>query len=308
MHFIAVFNRDGGRFRTMDLHSFAARSEQIMAEHGHTLEARIVAGRDVLFELHRAASEPTAQAVLAGGGDGTVSAAAEACFRTGMPLAVVPAGTMNLFARALKVPLVPEEAIKALATGKVTGVDIATANGRPFVHQYSVGIHTRLVRIRETMRYHSRWGKILATVRAFRLAVSRPPRFDVEIRTPRGAETREASGIIVSNNLLGGGHIPHADAMDRGVLGVYVAAPMSTQALAKLWLQVMVGAWKANPLVSEKEVTSVTLSFRKRKSSAQALIDGELVPLEDRVDILVHPRALNVIAPVLQAATVTADA
>lgn len=304
MHFIAVFNRDGGRFRTMDLHAFAGSAGRILAGHGHTLDVRIVAGGDLVAELGRAAGDSRAQAVLAGGGDGTVSAAAEACFRTGMPLAVVPAGTMNLFARTLRIPLVPEDAIRALAAGKVTGVDIATANGRPFVHQYSVGIHTRLVRIRETMRYRSRWGKLLATLRAFRLAVPRPPRFDVEIHTPRGVESREASGITVTNNPLGAGHIPHADAVDRGVLGVYVAKPMSTRELAALWLQVMVGAWRGNPLVSEKEVTSVTLSFRKRKPSAQALIDGELIALEDRVEILIHPRGLNVIAPVTQPAAV----
>jgi len=306
MHYIGVFNRDGGRFRTMDLQAFAARAQEILAEHGHSLDARIVAGSDLIPELERAANDPSAQAVLAGGGDGTVSAAARVCFRTGMPLAVLPAGTMNLFARALKIPLVPEEAVKALAAGKPTGVDIASANGRPFVHQYSVGIHTRLVRIRETMNYHSRWGKMLATLRAFRLAASRPPRFDVEIRTARGAEAREASGITVTNNLLAEGHVPHADSMDRGVLGVYVAEPMSTRALAALCLQVMIGAWKSNPLVSEKEVTSVSLRFRRRKPSAQALIDGELVALEERVDIRIHPRGLNVIAPAVEAAVVPA--
>jgi len=297
MHFIAVFNRDGGTFRTMDVPQFAETCRQILAEHGHGLDARIVAGDNLLAELERAAGEAACQALLAGGGDGTVSAAAQACFRTGMPLAVVPAGTMNLFARALGMPLAPEEAVRALARGSVTGVDVATANGRLFVHQYSVGIHARLVRIRETMRYHGRWGKIIATLRALRLAVSRPPRFDVDIHTPRGSETRQASGIVVSNNPLGEGHIPHADGLDHGVLGVYVAAPMSALGLVRLWLQAMVGAWRANPQVSEKEVTSVTLRFRRRKASARALIDGELVALEDRVDIRIHPQALKVVTP-----------
>jgi electron transport complex protein RnfE len=67
-------------------------------------------------------------------------------------LAILPAGTMNLFARAMKVPLVLEEALEAIADGEVGAVDIATANGRPFVHQFSVGIHARLVRIREKLK------------------------------------------------------------------------------------------------------------------------------------------------------------
>ena len=306
MHFMAVFNRDGGTFRTMDVPQFADGCRQIMAEHGHSIDVRVVAGAALLAELEDVAGDASADALLAGGGDGTVSAAAQACFRTGMPLAVVPAGTMNLFARALGIPLVPEEAVRALAKGRVIAVDIATANGRPFVHQYSVGIHARLVRIRETMRYHGRWGKIVATLRAFRLAVTRPPRFSVDIHTPRGNETRQASGIVVSNNPLGEGHIPHADGVDRGVLGIYVAAPMSALGLVKLWLQVMIGAWRANPQISEKEVTSVTLRFRRRKASARALIDGELVALEDRIDILIHPLALNVVAPAPEPGTAPA--
>ena len=306
MHFVGVFNSDGGTFRTMDVAAFAVRATQIMAESGHTLETRIVTGKHLIPELVRAAGDSSAQVLLVGGGDGTVSAAAEICFRTGMPLAVLPAGTMNLFARSLRIPLNPEEAGAALGAGKMGGGDIATANGRPFVQPFSGGIHTRLVRIREGIQYRSRWGKMIATLRAIRLAVSRPLQFLVEIHTRRGVELRRASGITVSNNLLGAGHIPHADEIDRGVLGVYVIDPMPAAALAKLCFQVVIGTWKAHPLVSENEVTFVSLRFPRRKPSAQALIDGELVALEKRVDIAIHPRALNVIAPVAQAAVVAA--
>lgn len=302
MHFVGVLNSDGGTFRTMDLEAFAARAGEIMAANGHTLEARIVTGEDLIPELLRAAEDSSAHALLVGGGDGTVSAAAEICFRTGKPLAIVPAGTMNLFARALRIPLNPDEAVAALAGGRPVAVDIATANGRPFVQQYSVGIHPRLVRIRESIQYRSRWGKMVATVRAVGLAISRPPQFLAEIRTPEGTELRKASGVTVSNNLLGAGHIPHADEIDCGVLGLYIVDPMPALAFAKLCLQVLLGTWKAHPLVSEKEVTFVSLRFPKRKPSSQALIDGELVALDRRVDIAIHPRALNVIAPVAQPA------
>ncbi|MDP1732185.1 MAG: diacylglycerol kinase family protein [Devosia sp.] len=306
MHFIGVFNKDGGTFRTMDLGAFVVRANEIMAAAGHTLETRIVAGRDLMPELARAAEDLSAQALLVGGGDGTISAAAETCFRTGATLAILPAGTMNLFARSLRIPLNLEEALRAIATGKTARVDIATANGKPFVHQFSVGIHTRLVRIRESLRYRGRWGKMLASLRAFSLAVAQPPRFYAEIRTPRGTEIRRASGITVSNNLLEEGHIPHAGKIDRGVLGVYVVDPMPPLALARFCMQVLLGRWKGHPLVSEREVDFVSLRFRRRRSSDRALIDGELVALDKRVDIEIHPGALRVIAPAVQTAVVAA--
>ena len=289
MRFIGVFNRDGGTFRTLDIDAFIARAVAVFAAEGHELECRAVGGSVLISELKRAASDATADVLLAGGGDGTISAAAGICFETGKALGVLPAGTMNLFARTLRVPLQLDEAVAAIAQGRFYDIDIATANDRPFVHQYAVGIHARLVRIREDLVYTNRWGKMLASVRAVAGAVSKPLRFQVEIRTPRGVELRIASGIAVSNNLLSEGHVPYADDIDGGLLGVYLAKPMLAQ--------IMLGRWKAPPRVSEIEVTAVTLSFPKRKRSAQAVIDGELVPLAQRVELKIHPGGLRVFAP-----------
>src|SRR5690606_30564472 len=140
-------------------------------------------GSDVAAALRKAATTDGVDAILAGGGDGTISTAAGIAYETGMPLAVLPAGTMNLFARALKVPLDLNEALEALAGGRLGEVDVATANGRLFVHQFGVGIHARLVRIREGMTYSSRVGKIFASLRAIAAAVIRPPVFEVELHT-----------------------------------------------------------------------------------------------------------------------------
>ena len=301
MHFIGVLNRDGGTFRTVDMAAFSANATRIFEDAGHTLECRVVEGSDLIGELERAASDPASDALLAGGGDGTISAAAGICFKHKMPLAVLPAGTMNLFARSLKVPLNLEQALKALAGGEVGAVDIATANGRPFVHQYSVGMHSRLVRIRDGMSYKSRIGKMLASLWAGTETVSRPLIFDAVIRTPNGIENRRAMAISISNNLLSEGHVPYAEQVDQGVLGVYVFKPMPPFELAKLAFSLLVGTWKHHPLVSERQVEEVTLSFPRRKASAKAVIDGELIDLDKRVELRVHRGALQVILPKVEA-------
>lgn len=302
MRFVGVFNRDGGTFRTMDMAAFVATAERIFAEHGQSIECRVVGADQLIAELERAAADPAVEAVLAGGGDGTISAAAGICFTHKMALAVLPAGTMNLFARSLGVPLQLEAALSAIARGEVAAVDIATANGRPFVHQFSVGLHSRLVRIRNGLTYHSRWGKMLASLRAVGLALSRPLVFDAEISTRQGTERRKATAIAVSNNVLGEGHVPYAEAVDRGVLGVYVVEPMAPTELAGLALSLALGNWKAHPLVSEREVKQVNLSFPHRKASALAVIDGELIPLERQVDLRVHAGGLRVVLPAVEVA------
>ena len=190
-----------------------------------------------------------------------------------------------------------DAALREIAAGQLFSVDIASANGRAFVHQYAVGLYARLVRIREEMPYRNRWEKMFASLRSVGEAIRKRLRFQAEIRTARGVERRIASGIVVSNNLLAEGHLPHADDVDGGVLGVYVAKPMTWGDAAKLIGMLMLGRWKSHPRLSEKEVEEVTLTFPRIKKSAQAAIDGELIPLEPRVTLLTHPRGLKVFAP-----------
>lgn len=301
MRYIGVFNKDGGTFRTLDMEAFAKEATAVFADRGHSLDCRVVEGRNLIRELGRAARSPNTDALLAGGGDGTISAAAASCFKHNIPLAVLPAGTMNLFARSLKVPLDLDAALETMARGEVGHVDIATANGRPFVHQFSVGMHSRLVRIRNELHYHSRLGKIVASVRAMTATLSRPLVFDVEVRTASGIENRRATAIVISNNLLGEGHVPYAEKVDQGVLGVYVVRPMPPAELARLAMSLLFGTWKHHPLVSERQVQQVTLSFPRRKASAKAVIDGELIDLEKRVELKVHRGALQVILPKVDA-------
>jgi diacylglycerol kinase family enzyme len=286
LHFVAVLNRDGGTLRTTDLDALCREAKQIFESHDHTIDCRVVAGAQVEKTLAAANADSAVDVVIAGGGDGTISSAAAQAFEAGKPLAVLPAGTMNLFARALGSPLALNQALEAIAAGELGTVDIATANGRPFVHQFGVGIHARLVRIREQMSYGSRIGKMLASLRAIGAAAVNPPQFEAELQTAKGKERRRVSGIAVSNNPLGEGQI-HAQALDAGVLGVYIASAVSTTELLKLATDVFLGTWRASPMVSEKEVADLTLHFPKR----------ELVKLDKSVDLKIHPGKLKVVLP-----------
>ena len=53
MHFIGIFNRDGGTFRTMDMDAFSTRAVAVFAEHGHTLDTRVIEGAELIEALER---------------------------------------------------------------------------------------------------------------------------------------------------------------------------------------------------------------------------------------------------------------
>ncbi|WP_370585526.1 phosphatase PAP2 family protein [Nocardia sp. XZ_19_231] len=106
----------------------------------------------------------TVLAVGAAGGDGTIAAAAAVAVGNDLPLVVIPAGTLNHFARDLGVYDLREVA-DATGTGEAVEVDIAavgfdTPDG-PYTHHLintaSIGAYPELVRLRE--KWEDRWGK-----------------------------------------------------------------------------------------------------------------------------------------------------
>lgn len=297
MRFLAVLNRDGGTLKEIDLDAFSARLSEVLEQAGHAVEVRVVEGKGIVDALEDAAREPDIDTVLAGGGDGTISAAAGALRDTGKVLAVLPAGTMNLFARSLGIPLDLDASVRAFATGSVRAVDVADANGRPFVHQYSVGMHPQVLRLRSRIHYSSRIGKMLASMRAALTAFLRPPRLNIGL-TMQGTEMRATtSGVSVTNNLYGEGHLPYADMPDGGVLGIYVTRARRRRDLAWFLLNMAIGRWRRNDQVEIHQTDEVVLSIRSRARRFHCAIDGELCDLEPETRIRIHPGTLRVLVP-----------
>ncbi|MBW8446326.1 MAG: diacylglycerol kinase family lipid kinase [Arenimonas sp.] len=299
MKLTAVFNRDGGTFKTTDMDAYCARADEIFRAAGHDISFSVVEGRDVVERLEAAACEEGIDALIAGGGDGTISAAAGIAWKAGIPLGVVPAGTMNLFARSLKLPLDIHAVLETLAQGRVQAVDIATVNDRPFVHQFSAGLHARMVRMRNAMDFASRLGKMRASTRAALGVMLRPSRFEVifDIDHDGRNEHRVVSAISVSNNPFGENPLFFADDLTTGKLGVYLADPLKPVGVAKLALDIVRGRLKDNEAVNATTAERVRLHFPKRRHGALCVVDGELLRMPRDVDIRVHAGELKVLVP-----------
>ena len=291
----AIFNRDGGTFRTTDMEAYARHAEKVFAEAGHHLDCDIVEGADIEMALRRCSDRTDLDAMLAGGGDGTVSAAAGFAWQNKMPLGIIPAGTMNLFARSLKIPLDIWQAIDALADGDVAAADIGTADDRPFVHQFSAGLHARLVRMRNAMTYRSRVGKIAANTRAAFGVILNPPEFDVDIHIDGKEERRRISAISVSNNHFGRDTLMYAENLTGGHLGFYTAPPLKPAGVAKLAIDILRGKFRDSAIITETSGQAVDLHFPKSSGRSNCVIDGELKPLGRDVALRIHPGELKLL-------------
>ncbi|MBB4064222.1 diacylglycerol/lipid kinase family protein [Gellertiella hungarica] len=293
-----VLNRDGGTLKTADIEALAEELGNALRARGHEASVQIVAGKEIAQAVEDAAAAPEVEAVIVGGGDGTVSLAASLCWRENKVLGVLPAGTMNLFARSLGMPLDLPEAAKALAGAEVREADICTVNGHPFVHQVSIGVQPRMVELRKAIPYRSRIGKINASVKAALRAILRPPSFRARLKGGDVDSVRPYSILAVSNNVYGDGHLPFADTIDGGTLGVYASGPLSPVMNLKLARDLLLRRWTSNEHFLSQSGDRVEIEILSRTRGRKMSVDGELLPLPPRLDIQLHPRGLKVLVPV----------
>lgn len=147
--------------------------QELIDELGRLLPAaRLVALDDpgeLVEALERAASAPGTRALGVAGGDGTINAAAGVAAAHGIPLSVVPAGTLNHLARDLGVVTVDDVAA-AVEAGTVIEVDLPAIDGRRFVNTASFGSYAELVDAREALEERlGKWPAMLvALVRVLR--------------------------------------------------------------------------------------------------------------------------------------------
>ncbi|MER8569615.1 diacylglycerol kinase family lipid kinase [Mesorhizobium sp. M0924] len=297
MRFAAVLNRDGGTLRTTDLSALTDRMRQTLEAAGHSIEIDIVPGKEIVAALDKVAARRDFDVVLAGGGDGTISAAAGRLMNGKKALAVLPAGTMNLFARGLGIPQTIDGALKSFADGEIMAVDIASANGRPFVHQFSIGLHARMVKLRDNMEFASRLGKIRASAKAAWTTINNPPAMKVTLTVGEAEIVTRISGIGISNNLFGEGHLPYADNPAGGVLGIYVTVARQRGELVRALFDMARGRWRDSDHVETHQADKAIVTIHTGSKKFGAVIDGELVKLERETTIQIHPGALNVLVP-----------
>jgi diacylglycerol kinase family enzyme/membrane-associated phospholipid phosphatase len=132
--------------------------------------------------LGEAARSGRVKALGVAGGDGSVAAAAAVALEYDLPLVVIPAGTLNHFARDVGVAT-PPEAVAAVTSGAAVRVDVAEVNGTPFLNTASIGSYPEMVRRRD--RLSGRMGKWAALTVAAAQVLRHGTPVDVELNGQR---------------------------------------------------------------------------------------------------------------------------
>ena len=169
------------------------------------------------------AAESTPDALLVGGGDGSLGCAAEVLAHTGTALGVLPLGTANDFARTLEIPTGLAAAVDTMLTGKTVDVDLGRANGQVFLNVASLGMSVEVTQ-RLTPGLKRRLGQVaypVATLSAYRH--HRPFGARLELADGSAVELEDLMQVAVGNGRHYGGGLtvsPTAS-IDDHLLDVY---------------------------------------------------------------------------------------
>ena len=171
------------------LFELAGARAEVRLAHGHELAAVVEAAL---------ASAP--DVIVAGGGDGTVSSVGAALAGRPIALGVLPLGTLNHFAKDMRLPLDLEGAVARIATGPLVQVDVGEVNGRIFVNNSSLGLYPDIVRDRERQQKRLGRGKWPALRGASLVALRRFAFMSVRLSVDGRERHRRTPFVFIGNN------------------------------------------------------------------------------------------------------------
>ena len=238
--------------------------------------------------LEAAAGE--AEVLGIAGGDGSVTAAAEAARERSAPLLVLPGGTLNHLARDLRVDRA-NDALDAVVAGETVGVDAATIDGRLFLNSAGFGAYPDMLVHRERLRpVLGRWPSQVA---AFVVALVRARPLEL---TLNGTRRRVWLGFVGNCRYEPAGVAPSwRPRLDDGRFDVRLALADGRFSRPRLILAALSGRVLGSPAYVEELVDE--LRVESPEGSLRLACDGE--HFEGAGDLVIQklPERLEIYAP-----------
>ena len=233
--------------------------------------------------------------VVAGGGDGTVSMVAAALVDTRIALGVLPLGTLNHFAKDLRIPLALDAAVKLIAAGKSQRVDVGEVNGRVFVNNSSLGLYPDVVHDRELQQRNMGRSKWLAFFWASIAALRRYPFLSVCLCVDGMQHRRRTPFVFIGNNEyhIEGFALGSRERLNAGCLSLYSAHRPGRMRLLQFGLRALMGRLKQSRDFDALVATEFVVESRHQKM--RVATDGEVTVMKPPLRYRSRPASLTVL-------------
>ncbi|WP_116051815.1 bifunctional phosphatase PAP2/diacylglycerol kinase family protein [Amycolatopsis palatopharyngis] len=254
-------------------------------------------GLDIRTQLatHIRESAGRIRALAVAGGDGTVAAVASVAAEHELPLALIPAGTLNHFARDVGVKSM-DDADTATEKGAAVGIDLGEieidgtggTTRRWFVNTAGLGGYPEMVRLREHIQqHHPKWpSAAIAMVRTLRRA--RP--LDVVLN---GKPTSIWLLFVGNGTYAPKGLVPSSrPALDTGLLDVRYLRADLPYSRARFILAALTNTLNASHVYRQADLPE--LRVRLLDGNRRVATDGEVGPLGNEFHFRSRPSALTI--------------
>lgn len=283
---------------------FRSRVEQLVQQDGwiDTLWLETSA-EDPGRGMTRQAVEAGVDLVIGAGGDGTVRIVADGLARTGIPMGLVPAGTGNLLARNLDLPLEEEAAIAVAFAGHTRTIDLIklTVDDRPVEHfAVMAGIGVDAMIMDETNPdLKDKVGSAAYFVAAAKAMGRLPVAMRVQLDGRRPVRRRAMLCAIANVGELRGNLvlIPGAQP-DDGLLDLYIASPRRFTHWVKLALRLITRRPKKDDQVDQRPGKVVKVMIAGKDNYQ---LDGDAVGECTSLIAEVQPGVLTICVPTPEA-------
>jgi diacylglycerol kinase family enzyme len=262
MKFLVLLNHAAGAELTK------GRIADRFAAAGADADVRMFEPR-ALDEQIKDAAQSDIDAVIAAGENGTINAVANALASNGRKaLGVLPTGGNDFLARDLGMPAELDNAVDALAVGKVTEMPVAELNGRIFLSLSTIGLHS--------------------------------PAKNLKLSTRGRTVAKNASAVVISSNAhqLRAIGIQPASTKEHDLLNVYVASPPQPTTFVGRWLRDTLGRSESGlgPFV-HMPLPDLRVETAGRSGKLIAIIDGDAVLLRSPLVYRIRPARLRMLLP-----------
>ena len=290
----AIVNSGAGSVRTAGLDPENLR--RLFQEAGIAADIHFVPG-DQIETTARAALAAGAEALVAGGGDGTIRTVASVLVGGDVPLGVLPVGTLNHFARDLGIPVDLPAAVRVLAAGTPRTLDVGEVNGEIFINNSMLGFYPPVVEMRDRERRQKDRNKWIATISAVWKVLPRHSPLHLRVTADGLSVDHRTRFLFVGNNeyemsafTYGARH-----RFDSGDLYLYIAKSQTRLGLIGLGL---LGLFRDLAWTDRFDRFCLPeFTIETRKNVERVYLDGEVLPMKPPLRYRNRAHALRVIVP-----------
>ena len=236
-----------------------------------------------------------ADGIIAVGGDGTVSDVASEILGTGIPLGVLPGGSTNIVAREHGIPNDLRQAADVIfGEHKLSLIDAATCNGRPFLHMAGAGFDSLLFDLADDdLKRRVGW---MAYLPAAAKALTVTPAVYM-IKMPDEVITARSPLVLVANGasiIRPEFKLAPAIRADDGWLDLIVVTATKPHELASVIGRLATLRFDTSPWVIHRRVKEVIITSSR---DVPMQIDGDVLG-HTPATVKIIPKAINLIVPI----------